>query len=142
MTRVIARLRVMARIRGPLVLAALVLAALAACAGGATPGPSGSPAESVTGPDQAVARVVAVQPEFEGIGPFDPDRIGGCCWYRVNSVEGGYEVVFRIGWGDCPAGCIDEHLWTYRVGADGSVGLVAESGDPVPSGGIPTNGGG
>jgi hypothetical protein len=123
---------------------ALLAAAVAACAGGAStrpsgspPGPSGSPAGTITSPEEAVGRVVAEHPEFEGVLPFNPDLIGGCCWYRVSSVDGDYEVVFRVGWGDCPAGCIDEHLWTYRVGGDGTVTLIAESGDAIPPGGVP-----
>jgi hypothetical protein len=113
---------------------------ISACAAGTSP--TGSPtatsaAPQVTSPEDAVARIIAERPDLSGIGPFDPDRIGGCCWYRATARDGGYDVEFRVGWGDCPAGCIDEHAWTYRVGADGSVELIAESGDSIPAGGIP-----
>lgn len=140
-----------ARALSSLAIVGLAGVLVAACAAGASPSesagptPSGLPSSSpsgpssgpVTTPEQAVARIVAAHPEFERIPPFDPDLIGGCCWYRASAVEDGYEVVFRMGWGDCPSGCIDEHLWTYRVGSDGSVELIAESGDLVPPGGIP-----
>jgi hypothetical protein len=53
-------------------------------------------------------------------------------------VDAGYEVIFRVGWGDCPAGCISEHTWTYHVATDGAVELIDEGGDPVPPDGIPT----
>jgi hypothetical protein len=38
-----------------------------------------------------------------------------------------------VGWGDCPAGCINEHRWTYAVSSTGDVDLVDESGDPLPA---------
>jgi hypothetical protein len=41
-------------------------------------------------------------------------------------------VTIRIGWGDCPAGCINEHRWVYSVGRDGKVELTREDGDPLP----------
>jgi len=46
---------------------------------------------------------------------------------------GAFLVTVRIGWGDCEAGCIDEHSWTYAVGPTGSVTLQSEAGSPVPS---------
>ena len=141
------------------VLALLVLASVAVAAaytsGGAgfasgSPSAAGStapsaiaspatapPAGTVTTAEEAVARVVAERPDLAGIGPFDPDRIGGCCWYRTSPTADGFEVEFRVGWGDCPAGCIEEHRWTFRVAADGAVELVGEGGDPIPPGGVP-----
>ena len=38
-----------------------------------------------------------------------------------------------IGWGDCPAGCIERHVWTFDVDANGGLTLVSESGDEVPT---------
>jgi hypothetical protein len=43
----------------------------------------------------------------------------------------------RVGWGDCPSGCIDEHTWTFAVTPAGDVGLIGEDGDEVPSGILP-----
>ncbi len=37
---------------------------------------------------------------------------------------------FRHGWGDCPAGCIDEHFWTYQI-QNGVVTLISSSGDSI-----------
>jgi hypothetical protein len=125
----------------PAVSLAVLIACLgAACSGAAAPSASVVPSTSAPTAEGAVEAVVAIKPEFEGIEAFDPDLIGGCCWYTATAIDDGYEVVFRIGWGDCPAGCIEEHLWTYHVDADGSVELVAESGDPIPPDGIPTGG--
>ena len=41
-------------------------------------------------------------------------------------------VTMRIGWGDCEAGCIDEHTCTYAVGPTGSVTLQSDAGSPIP----------
>jgi hypothetical protein len=121
------------------VLAVMIASAAAACSGGAAPSATAAPSTSVPTAEAAVAAVVAAHPEFAGIGPFDPDLIGGCCWYTASPVDDGYEVVFRMGWGDCPAGCIEEHRWTYRVGTNGSVELVAEGGESIPPSGVPRN---
>ena len=45
---------------------------------------------------------------------------------------GAFIVTVRIGWGDCQAGCIDEHTWVYAVSPDGSVTLQSEGGGTVP----------
>jgi hypothetical protein len=115
---------------------ALLLAVIAACsaAGGtAPPTPSPSPSgPAITSPEQALARVQAEHPEFAGIGPLDPDLIGACCWSEAKAVDGGYQVTFTVGWGDCPAGCIERHVWTFAVAPDGTVGLIGEQGPAVP----------
>jgi hypothetical protein len=118
----------------------LVLAACSA-AGGPPPTPSPSPSgPAVTSPEEAAARVQAEHPEFAGLGPLDPDLIGACCWYEATAVEGGYQVVFNVGWGDCPAGCINRHRWTFAVAPDGRVGLIGEEGTEVPPDVMPGGG--
>jgi hypothetical protein len=104
----------------------------------ASASPGWSSAGAINTPDEAVARVVAEHPELASLRPFNPDMVGQCCWYRVTPVADGYDVVMQVGWGDCPAGCIDKHVWTFHVGTDGTVGLVTESGDPVAPGVLPT----
>jgi hypothetical protein len=37
---------------------------------------------------------------------------------------------FYKGWGDCPAGCINDHYWTFKVDAD-KVTLVKETGNRI-----------
>ena len=44
-----------------------------------------------------------------------------------------FVVEVRVGWGDCQAGCIDQHVWVYAVGPDGTVSTVSEKGAPVPA---------
>ena len=44
------------------------------------------------------------------------------------------ELRYSVGFGDCPAGCINRHYWTFRVFASGRVAFQGESGDPLSSG--------
>ena len=109
------------------------------CASGSAPtGPpaSTSPVQGVVDtPEEAVAAVVAFDPRFEGVKPVLPDVIGQASWYTVQPASGvgAFIVEMRVGWGDCQAGCIDEHVWTFVVQPDGSVALQSERGDPVPA---------
>jgi Carboxypeptidase regulatory-like domain len=116
----------------------IVICVLAAsCAGSAatvepTPGPS---AAGVTSAAEAAARVLEAHPEFGGLGALNIDLIGQCCWYRAEEAPNGYSVQIHAGWGDCPAGCIENHEWLYSVSAvDGSIALLSEDGAPVPAG--------
>ena len=103
-------------------------------------GPRGSPSpvpSVAAGPpteQEAVALVLSGDPRFAGLGPRDPGLIGQGSWYEVREIGPGYEVTVRIGWGDCPAGCISGHSWVYSVGPDRAVRLVRESGDELPEG--------
>jgi hypothetical protein len=115
-------------IRSAALLGAVVLAlALGACA----PAGGGSVAP-ITGAD-AVRLALAQHDRFTGIGPLDKNLIGQAAWYEVATAGDGWQVLIRIGWGDCPAGCINERRWTYAVGRDGSVRLVKEDGDILPA---------
>jgi hypothetical protein len=123
-------------------LAALLLSlTLVACSGAAsTAQPSSVPGEPTPAPttiaslEDAADRVIEQYPTFSGIGPADPNLIGGCCSWQGVETEEGYAVTFEVGWGDCPAGCIDRHAWTFSVTRDGAVTLVDDRGSPVPSG--------
>jgi len=140
------------------VLALLAVIAVAACtdagrsgssaptstaaAGTLTPtleAPSPTPiAVDVASPADAAALVIASDPRFEGAIALTPDIIGASKWWEATAVAGGgYHVTITIGWGDCPSGCIDEHVWDFEVSADGQVTLLGESGDPIPADGIP-----
>jgi hypothetical protein len=130
----------------PLFAIATVAIIVVGCAGGAAstspPGASPSPsAVTITTPEGAAARVAEVEPSFAGIGPKDPNMIGGCCYWEAVQTADGFDVTFEVGWGDCQAGCIERHRWTYTVSEDGAVTLRTEDGPPVPSG-IPGPGGG
>jgi hypothetical protein len=114
-------------------LLALLAAALvvAGCGGGTTASPTPSPV-TVDSPEAAARLVAAKSPLFEGIEPRDPELIGQAHWWEAVAIDDGWRVTFRAGWGDCPAGCIDEHAWTYDVAKDGTVGFVEERGTAVP----------
>ena len=112
--------------RRPLLLAASVALILAACA--PAPGGSGTPTTAA----EAAQLALAQQERFRGIGPLDENLIGQAAWYEVAAAGDGWEVLIRIGWGDCPAGCIEEHRWTYAVTHDGGVRLISETGDVLP----------
>jgi hypothetical protein len=78
--------------------------------------------------------VIASDPRFAGTIELTPDIIGASRWWTAEPLPGGgYRIELTIGWGDCPAGCIDRHVWTYEVTPEGAVELVGETGDPVPS---------
>lgn len=123
----------------------LTLLLLAACTpGGApssppsssapTPTPIGNPVARV---DEAARLVIASDPRFAGVTKFDPELIGASAWWEGTATTTGFEITITIGWGDCPAGCINKHVWRYAVGSDASVSLIEESGDPLPPGSLP-----
>ena len=131
-------------------LAALALVA-AACAAGAptspaspsvvaTPAPTSAPPASATpggspiGQAEAIARVLASDPQFAGIGPLDADLIGQSSWYEVSPATVGWRVAITRGWGDCPSGCISRHTWVFDVDGAGTVTLVEERGAPLEDG--------
>jgi hypothetical protein len=131
-----------------MLLATIVVMALAACAAGPTatgnagPSPSPSSGGPVTSREQAVERVIQVEPRLTGIGQHDPDMIGQSSWFEVVPGSGvaAFIVTIRVGWGDCEAGCINEHSWVYGVGPDGTVRLQSEAGAAVPAQAWPSPG--
>lgn len=128
-------------IRAMVLLGSVVLV-LTACGGSAastdTPGPSELPPPSA-GPvrtaQEAVQRVISTEPRLTGIQPFDSGLIGQSSWYAVTPASGvgAFVVEIEVGWGDCQAGCIDQHTWRYAVEPDGVVRLLGHEGPPVPA---------
>ena len=124
------------------------MVALSGCnAAAPRPVPTAVP-PSAAGPvvtaEDAVARVVIEEPRFTGIAARDPILIGQSSWYEVKPASGvgAFIVTMRIGWGDCEAGCIDEHTFTYAVGPSGSVALQSDAGSPIPDDAWPSPGSG
>jgi hypothetical protein len=109
----------------------LVLGLLVAACGAGTPSATPSPLP-ITTPAVAADAVRAHVPLLDGIGPADPELVGQSASWTAERVEGGWRVTFEIGWGDCPAGCIDRHTLTWDVAADGSLTFVGETGPPLP----------
>ena len=112
--------------RWPVTIGLITAVLLSACALR-----SGSSGALTTGAE-AARLALAQDSRFAGIAPKDEGIIGQASWYEVTPVDVGWKVVIRIGWGDCEAGCISEHRWTYTVGRDASVELNSEVGDPLP----------
>jgi len=82
--------------------------------------------------------VFAADPHFAALRPTNTDLIGECCSYEAVDAPPGYQVTINIGWGDCEAGCISHHRWTFHVDPDGTITPLGEQGDagaPVPSAG-------
>jgi hypothetical protein len=129
--------------RAKLLAAGLLVATISACsAAGAptsTPEPTLRPTSTpivarVSSPADAAALVIATNPIFAGTMELRPDVIGLSRWWTATPLAtGGYRVELTVGWGDCMAGCIERHVWTFEVDASGGVKLVSETGDPVPS---------
>ena len=109
-----------------------------------SPPPSASLGGAVRTEADAVARVVAHEPRFSGIRARDPDLIGQAAWYEVAPASGvgAFIVTMRLGWGDCPSGCLEEHTWTFAVLPDGGVRLQSEGGSVVPPDAWPAPGSG
>ncbi len=108
---------------------------------GATPSPSPTsttpapptvaPPTQVTSAAQAAALVFASDRRFTAMTALRSDFVGQASWYEAEETAEGFGVRVTIGSGDCMAGCIDRHTWTYAVGRDGTIELVADEGDPV-----------
>lgn len=95
------------------------------------PSPDSSPMP-VSDAARAAALVLRSDPRFAGIGPLLPDLVGQSSWYEAGATNDGFAVMVRIGWGDCPSGCIDRHEWHYAVTPDGAITLEREAGELVP----------
>ena len=130
-----------ARLPAILCIVALVAGCASSAASTAPPAmPSAPPVQGVVDtPEEAVAAVVAFEPRFAGITPLDPDVVGQSSWSVVQAASGvgAFIVEIHVGWGDCQAGCIEQHVWTYVVQPDGAVALQSERGDPVPADAVP-----
>ena len=125
-----------------IVALALIVSGCALLAPSASTVPTLGPA-TVTTPDDALAAVIATDPRLTGLTLLDPDLIGQSAWAEVHEASGvgAFVVDVTVGWGDCQAGCIDRHTWSYSVLPDGTVQLMAENGSPVPPEAWPSPGG-
>lgn len=113
-----------------------VVAFVVALAAGACGVPAAQPTPSpatVETPGSAADAVRDRVPLLDGIAPLDPDLVGQAAHWRAEPAGTGWRVTFEVGWGDCPAGCIDRHTWTWDVARDGSLAFVGEDGTPLPA---------
>jgi hypothetical protein len=103
----------------------------AAPTAGDSPSPSSPPPGAVQPPiddvDEAIAAVAALEPQFLGYQPLDPDVIGASAWVEVADGEDVVILTFVRGWGDCPAGCINRAYAKFEVHKpDGKVVKICE----------------
>lgn len=107
---------------------------VAACGSGG--GPATLEPTTITTAADAAAAVTAHNPLFDGLEARNPDLIGQGSYWEAEARDAGdppasWTVTFVIGWGDCQAGCIDSHRWTYLVTKEGSPELTGEVGSPL-----------
>jgi hypothetical protein len=107
-----------------------LLALVASACGGSAPTPA--PA-SIDTPEAAASLIAHRVPLFDGFGPLSSDMIGQDRYWQADPIDAGtppsgWKVTFFVGWGDCQAGCIDRHTWTWSVLRDGTVTWGEEAG--------------
>lgn len=95
----------------------------------ASPPPVGE--SGVTSAAQAAALVFASEPRFGRMMGLQAGLIGQSAWYEAFESTDGFTVAVTLGSGDCFAGCIDQHTWTYNVDLDGNITLIGDEGDSV-----------
>jgi len=52
---------------------------------------------------------------------------------RASAAPNGWRLEYSVGSGDCPAGCLARHAWTFLVTPDGNVTFQGSSGAPLPA---------
>jgi len=71
---------------------------------------------------------------IDGIEEADANEFAG----GGNDIEGTIEpgilrLAFSVGFGDCPAGCINRHYWFFEIDEDGTARFRGTNGDPIPT---------
>jgi hypothetical protein len=84
-----------------------------------------------------MAAIQARTPWFDGVSAKDPNVIGASAWWEGVPVgaatpPAAWQVLITVGWGDCQAGCINRHVWTWQVTSAGAVTFATETGPAVP----------
>lgn len=127
-------------------LAAFTLVVACTTPGGSptpTDSPDTSPQPTATAPSPSLpavsevrlaaqaAALVFAHEHIAQMAQLLPDVIGQSAWYEAYEEAGGFAVKITVGAGDCQAGCIERHTWTYHVDFDGTVTLVGDEGDDL-----------
>jgi hypothetical protein len=86
----------------------------------------------VTSAAHAAALVFASDERFARMQPLRADMIGQSAWFEASDDAAGYLVKVTVGAGDCQAGCIERHTWSFHVDHDGTVTLVGDEGADIP----------
>jgi len=89
----------------------------------------------ISSAEQANEAVLATGAPFGDFVLLTPDLVGASEYYEVKGEAGSdaiWIVIYTYGWGDCPAGCIYSHSFTYQVDpATGEATFNDHSGDPL-----------
>jgi hypothetical protein len=124
--------RPLVRALGPALALAVIVVAVAACSAAApSPSPSPTPPAATTAAG-AFAVIQARTPWFDGVKAKDPSLIGEAAWWEATPVADGWTIAITVGWGDCEAGCINRHAWTWHLATDGTIAFVSETGPALP----------
>ncbi len=79
---------------------------------------------------RALGRLVAAASGVRSAQPNGP--IGDGNDIDATREDGGWQLVYSVGWGDCPAGCTGRHTWRFVAADDGRVTFLDSSGPPPP----------
>lgn len=85
----------------------------------------------------APLNIAALAAEFAplaGVRYAEPNGYGGDGNdIGAERIAGAWRLAYSLGFGDCPAGCISRHFWTFEVSDAGNVTYLGSSGDPITS---------
>jgi hypothetical protein len=104
----------------------VLVAFLTACAAPENPVSSSPVPVPTSSADSAVAAVKARFPAVAKIEKTLKGTIGASTNITTLERADGWNLVFWEGWGDCPAGCINNRYSYFSVKQDGSVAQVGE----------------
>jgi hypothetical protein len=121
----------LARAIGPALAVVALVVAVTACSAAPAPSPSPTPLPA-TFAAGAFAAIQTRTPWFDGVKAKDPSAIGQSAWWEATQAADGWTVAITVGWGDCQAGCISRHAWTWHVARDGTVAFGSETGPALP----------
>lgn len=76
-------------------------------------------------------RLAEIYKQLDGINSAEANGIMGDGDKIYIQGSGPDTYIFRAGWGDCPSGCIYEHLWEIHIDNENIATLVKEWGDPL-----------
>ncbi len=102
-------------------LAVLLFSLATACAAPEVPAVNTPTPRSVQNADAAIAAVKAQFLQVAKIQKKGAGMIGGTTDITALQRADGWDLVFWEGWGDCPAGCINNRYSYFSVQPDGRV---------------------
>lgn len=68
---------------------------------------------------------------IDGVKEANTEMVGDGNEIRFMFFRDHIQFLYKYGYGDCPAGCINEHIWYFNVFKDGKVQFAGEEGDSL-----------